>query len=315
MRNGVATGQAVDLKPAAVSGDRLPVVLALLSVYIIWGSTYLAIKLSLVGGFPPFLMAGLRFLIAGGALYLFLRARGTPNPVGRQWLGAVIVGCLLLVGGNGGVVFGQQWVSSSLAALVVASVPIWAALFAGVWGRWPNRLEWVGLILGIVGVALLNLESDLQANPLGAASVLLATMSWAFGSIWSRRLPLPPGLMGSAVEMLAGGAVLLMLSLLSGERITRPITEQAIWALAYLVVFGSLVAYSAYTYLLRRVRPALATSYAYVNPVVAVMLGVGLVGEQITEFGLAGMAVILTAVALVMLGRERAAPLPAKESE
>jgi len=290
---------------SAPAGNRLQLLLALFSVYVIWGSTYLGIRYALEG-FPPFMMGGIRFIIAGGLLYLFMRARGTPNPSRREWRGAVIVGALLLAGGNGGVSFAEKSeITSSLAALVVATTPVWAALFAGFWGRWPSRLEWLGLGLGLVGVAMLNLEGNLQANPLGAAAVLFATVSWAFGSILSRHISLPSGLMGAAAEMLAGGAILFGISLIFGETISHFPSEVALWALAYLIVFGSLVAYSAYTYLLSHVRPVLATSYAYVNPVVAVALGVGLAGEQITAIGIVAMAVILVAVALVVLGREQ----------
>jgi drug/metabolite transporter (DMT)-like permease len=215
------------------------------------------------------------------------------------------VGALLLVGGNGGVTFAEQWVPSGLAALVVATTPLWAALFSGLWGRWPVRLEWAGLALGIAGVALLNLENGLSANPLGAAALLFATASWAFGSIWSGRLSLPSGLMAPAAEMLVGGALLMGISLALGELVPTAPSERSLWSLAYLIVFGAIVAYSAYTYLLKRVRATLATSYAYVNPVVAVGLGVWLAGEQITGIGMMAMVVILAGVALLLVARER----------
>jgi drug/metabolite transporter (DMT)-like permease len=220
---------------------------------------------------------------------------------------AAFIGALLLVGGNGSVTFAEQWVSSSLAALAVGTTPLWAALFAGLWGRWPSRVEWLGLGLGFVGIIFLNLESDLRASPVGAAALLFATASWAFGSIWSRHLSLPAGLMSSATEMLAGGAVLMVLSLSAGERLTAVPSDRSLWALAYLIVFGSIVAYSAYLYLLGRVRPSLATSYAYVNPVVAVALGVGLAGERITALGIIAMLAIIAGVLLVMLRPARQA--------
>jgi drug/metabolite transporter (DMT)-like permease len=282
----------------------LGIALALFALYIIWGSTYLGIRIGLEG-FPPFLMSGVRFIIAGGALYTVLRARGAPAPQRSQWVGAGIVGALLLVGGNGGVTFAEQWVASGIAALGVASTPLWAALFAGLWGRWPVRLEWIGLGLGFAGVVLLNLEGDMRANPLGAAALLGATMCWSLGSIWSQRLSLPEGLMASAAQMLVGGVLLLILSLLAGERISGLPGLRATVALIYLIIFGSLIAFSAYGYLLRRVRPALATSYAYVNPLVAVGLGVGLAGERIGVRGLVAMVVILASVGLIALVRER----------
>ena len=272
------------------------------ALYIIWGSTYLVIRFALVG-FPPFLMAAIRFLIAGGLLYIFLRVRGAPGPTRAQWIGSALVGCLLLAGGNGGVTFAEQWVSSGLAAVWVATMPIWAALFGGLWGRWPARIEWLGLLFGFVGVGMLNLEGNLLANPLGAIALTAATICWAFGSVWSRHLQLPTGPMNSAAQMLAGSAALFVLSIGSGEKLEMLPTLQPILAVMYLVVFGSLIAFSAYGYLLRNTRPALATSYAYVNPVVAVLLGVWLGGEQITSLGVVAMLVVLGGVALVAVGR------------
>jgi drug/metabolite transporter (DMT)-like permease len=291
--------------PTTPRREWLPVVVALLCVYIIWGSTYLGIKWALEGGFPPFMMGGVRFLIAGVLMYAFLRLRGVPNPTRREWLALAPIGMLLLVGGNGGVTFAEQWVSSSLAAVWIASMPLWAALFSGLFGRWPGPLEWLGLGLGLVGVLLLNGEGDFQANPIGAVALLTATICWAFGSVWSRRLSLPGGPMSSAGEMLIGGAALALLSVATGERVTQPITWGGIAALIYLIIFGSIVAFSAYLFLLRRVRPTLATSYAYVNPVVALALGMGLAGESITPLGIVATMVILAAVVLVVTAPNR----------
>ena len=275
---------------------------ALLAVYVIWGSTYLAIRIALEG-FPPFLMAGVRFVFAGAVLFAFLRARGMPAPTRRQWRSAAIVGGLLLLGGNGGVVFAEQTVASGLTALGVATVALWSAIFAGLWGHWPRRLEWVGLALGFAGVALLNLGGNLRASPAGSTALAIATMSWAFGSMWSRHLDLPGGLMASAAEMLTGGALLLVASAVVHEGLPAVHSARPVWALVYLVVFGSWVGFSAYVYLLRRVRPAVATSYAYVNPVIAVLLGLGLAGERIAANEWVAMPVILAGVALVVLGR------------
>jgi len=281
------------------------VVLALLAVYVVWGSTYLAIRIALEG-FPPFLMAGLRFLLAGGVLYLVLRLRGAPAPRRQQWGSAALVGGLLLLGGNGGVVMAEQWVASGLTALGVATVALWSAIFAGLWGQWPRRLEWVGLAVGFAGVALLNLEGNLRASPAGAVALLVATMSWALGSMWSRHLDLPAGLMASAAQMLAGGGLLLLASVTIGEKVPRAVPARPLLALAYLVVFGSWVGFSAYLYLLRRVRPAVATSYAYVNPVIAMTLGVAFAGERVTLTEWVAMPVILGGVALVVFAHGQA---------
>jgi drug/metabolite transporter (DMT)-like permease len=280
--------------------------LALFALYVIWGSTYLAIRIA-VRTIPPFLMGGGRFLVAGAVLFVFLRARGAPAPGVRQWGGAAIVGTLLLAGGNGLVGFSEQSVASGLAALLIATVPIWAALFARIWGRWPTRLESVGLVLGIAGVAVLNVGSGLHGHPLAAALLVVAACSWAFGSVWSQHLPMPAGLMASAAAMLTGGAVMLILGAARGEHLHALPSVASILAVLYLIIVGTLIAFSAYNFLLQNVRPALATSYAYVNPGVAVLLGVVLQGEAVTSLEVVALFVILTAVALVILGRQRAA--------
>jgi drug/metabolite transporter (DMT)-like permease len=302
-----------------VTGDsnapahRWTTALALLAIYLVWGSTYLAIRFALEG-LPPFLMAGARFLVAGGVLFVVLWLRGAPAPTARQWRNAALVGGLLLVGGNGGVVVAEQWVASGLAALGVAAVALWSALFAGVWGQWPRRLEWVGLAVGFAGVAVLNLGGSLRASPAGAVVLLAATVSWAFGSMWSRHLELPPDLVSPAAQMLAGGALLLVVGALSGEELPAAVALRPLLALAYLVVFGSWVGFSAYLFLLRRVRPAVATSYAYVNPVVAVFLGVAFGGERITPTEWLAMPVILAGVALVVVAHGRGSEQQARRS-
>jgi drug/metabolite transporter (DMT)-like permease len=282
------------------------VVAALLALYVIWGSTYFAIRVALQG-FPPFTMGAGRFLLAGGLLYLLQRARGEAPPTRQQWLRAGAVGVLLITLGNGCVVLAQQRVASSLAAVMVASMPLFAALCAGMWGKWPGKLEWLGLGLGTAGVVLLNLEGELRASPSGAALLVAAPAAWAFGSVWSRQPDphMPRGLIASAMQMLCGGAAMALLALLRGEGLPAAPGLVPSLAVGYLVVFGSLVAYSAYGFLLRTVRPTLATSYAYVNPVVALALGTGLGGEQVGGAGLLGAGVILAGVALVALGKGR----------
>jgi drug/metabolite transporter (DMT)-like permease len=287
-------------------GRRPGILLALLAVYIIWGSTYLGMRLAL-SGFPPFLMGGVRFLSAGALLYGFLRLRGRPRPTLHQWLAGAGSGVLMLVGSNGLVAFSEQWVATGLAAIALAAVPLWASLFAGLTGRWPRRLEWLGLVLGFAGVLLLNLEHGLRANPQGAIALLIAPICWSLGSIWSSRLPLASGLMSTAVQMLAGGTGQLLVGLLLGERITRLPGIGADLAMLYLIGAGSLLGYTAYGYLLRRVRPALATSYAYVNPLVAVFLGAMLAGEQVSPLELLAMSIILGSVVLISL-QPRPAP-------
>jgi drug/metabolite transporter (DMT)-like permease len=283
--------------------------LALLAVYLIWGSTYLAIRVA-VAAFPPFYMAGTRLLVAGALLLVLVRLRGGPLPTREEWRSSLVVGGLLLVGGNGGVVFAEQTVASGLTALAVATVALWTALFAGIWGQWPGRLEWVGLGLGFAGIVVLNLGGNLRASPAGAVALLVGTMSWAAGSVWSRRLRLPAGLMAPAAEMLAGGALLMLLGWSTGEELPRRFPLSAVAAVAYLVVFGSLVGFSAYMYLLAHVRPTIATSYAYVNPVIAVALGVLFAGEEVGLNEWIAMPVVLAGVGLVILARGRRVPRP-----
>ncbi len=276
------------------------VLFSLLAVYFIWGSTYLALRIGLVS-FPPFLLIGSRFVVAGGLMFAYLRWRGAPLPTPRQWRDAAVIALLLLGVGNGGVVVAEQWVSSSLAAAVVATSPLWAAMFAGFTGHWPSRWEWLGIGLGLTGVILLNLEGELRASPLGAVLLVMAPIGWALGSVLSRRLDLPPGVMGTAAEMLAGGPLLIAFGLLTGERLPAVYAPEAVLAWLYLIVFGSIVAFSAYMFLIRAVRPALAMSYAYVNPVVALGLGLLFADGAITGTGLAGIAVILVGVMFITL--------------
>ena len=279
-----------------------------LALYLVWGSTYLFIRIG-VESWPPMLMAGIRFVVAGGLLYGFLRWRGVPAPTWPQWKAAGMIGVLLLSCGNGGVTLAEHaGVASGVAALAVATVPLFTLLFGLFFGHRNTRLEWAGIVLGLVGIALLNLGSNLQASPFGAALILFAAASWAFGSVWSKTLPLPQGPMASAAEMLVGGVALLLASGLSGERMTQMPTAAGWGALAYLVVFGSIVAFSAYMYLLKHVRPAAATSYAYVNPAVAVLLGILFAGEQIGAEECLAMAVIIGAVVLIGIPQWRRAP-------
>jgi drug/metabolite transporter (DMT)-like permease len=273
------------------------VVAALLALYFIWGSTYLAIRLALPG-FPPLLMSGLRFVVAGGIFYVLLRLKGVPNPTRAQWFSALRVGALLVCG-NGLVVVAEQWVSSGVAAVAIASVPLWSVLFAGLWGRWPAKGEWAGLLVGLAGVALLQSGGELRASPAGAIVLVFSAITWSLGSMWSTRLPLPAGPMAAATEMLTGGIVMLGAALVHGERMAAVPGVGALGAFAYLVVFGSIAAYTAYAFLLANVRPALATSYAYVSPVVAVFLGSLVASEQVTGVAVAALALILAGVAII----------------
>ena len=283
----------------------LTLIAAFFALYFIWGSTYLVIRIG-VESWPPMLMAGCRFIIAGTILFAWMLWRGAPLPTFKQSLSAGAIGILLLSCGNGGVTVAEHWgVASGVAALAVATVPLFTLVFGRFFGNRTTALEWAGIALGLFGIVLLNLGSNLQGSPAGAALILFAAATWAFGSVWSRRLDLPAGAMASALEMLVGGGVLLLGSLLSGERMEQMPTAAGWGVLAYLVVFGSIIAFSAYMYLLANVRPAAATSYAYVNPAVAVMLGVVFAGEHIGVAESLAMAVIISAVVLIGLPQWR----------
>jgi drug/metabolite transporter (DMT)-like permease len=286
----------------------LPLIAAFFALYVIWGSTYLVIRIG-VEYWPPLLLAGIRFVIAGTLMYAFLRWRGAPAPTWAQWKAAGIIGILLLACGNGGVSVAEHMgVASGVAALAVATVPLFTLLCGYFWGARNTRLEWAGIVLGLIGIAMLNLGSNLQSSPLGAVLLIFAAASWAFGSVWSKHLPLPQGAMASAVEMLVGGVVLLIGSALSGEHLEAMPPIEGWAALAYLTFFGSIIAFNAYMYLLKNVRPAAATSYAYVNPAVAVLLGIVFVGESIGIEEALAMLVIISAVVLIGLPQWRRMP-------
>jgi drug/metabolite transporter (DMT)-like permease len=283
---------------------RVMVPLALVGVYLIWGSTYLAIRIALES-FPPFLMAAIRFPIAGALMFAFLRWRGVAAPTRRQWFNCFVTGSLLLGMGNGLVCYAEQTVTSGIAAVSVASVALMIAIFAGLYGQWPRRLEWLGLVVGLIGVIVLNFGGELRASPAGAIALLLATVGWAFGSVWSKHQDMPQPMMSAAAQMLCGGISLALIALARGEHLAAVPSLHALLALAYLLVFGSLLGFSAYIYLLHHTRPALAASYAYVNPPVAVLLGVLLVGETVTTPDIAGMVIVLASVAAITLAKAK----------
>ena len=283
----------------------LSIALALAAVYLIWGSTYLAIRFALEGGFPPLLMAGGRFIVAGGLMYAALRLRGMPAPTRAQWKNLAVMGALLLGLGNGMVCIAQQSVSSGLAAVAVASAPLWMGLFAAMRGQHPNRLEWIGLAVGFAGVLWLNAGGTLSASPQGLIALLIAPLAWSYGSIWSKGRDLPAPFMGAAGQMLLGGVMMLVAGLLLGERIETLPTLKGWLSVGYLLTFGSIVGFSAYIWLLHHVRPALAGSYAYVNPAIAVALGAWLAREHFGTADLGAMAVILFGVVAITLAKTR----------
>jgi drug/metabolite transporter (DMT)-like permease len=283
---------------------------ALAAVYLIWGSTYLAIRFALVS-FPPFFQMGSRFLVAGALLMLFLRIKGEKAPSFSKihstpwyWRNALIIGSLMLAGGMGGVAVASQTIGSGLIATFIAVVPMMVALIGLAFGKRPSRLEVVGMLIGFGGVILLVQGKSFGASTVGLLAIFGATLTWSIGSVLqTTRLPLAPGPMGFASEMLCGGAVLLLISLAVGEKILLPLDARALLAWGYLVVFGSLIAFSAYLFLLANVSPALATSYAFVNPVIALILGVWLGGEWVQKNEWLACGVILFGVLMFFAAR------------
>ncbi|HEV8383947.1 MAG TPA: drug/metabolite exporter YedA [Candidatus Acidoferrales bacterium] len=291
-------------------GYRWRLIAAFAAVYVIWGSTYLAIRFA-VETLPPFLMAGVRFLVSGGVLYAWARWRSDEKPDWRHWRTAAMIGTLLLLGGNGGVVWAEQFVPSGLTALLITSEPFWVVIL--VWlipgGHRPTWGVISGMLLGLVGIGLLIGPGHVlngRGVPLGGVSVLfLASLSWAAGSLYSSRARLPQsGVLSAGMQMLAGGAVLTLFGALVGDwnRLAwQNISMRSVLALTYLTAFGSIVGFSSYFWLLRNTTPARASTYAFVNPMVAVVLGWAFAGETITLRTLFATAIIVFAVMIVIL--------------
>jgi drug/metabolite transporter (DMT)-like permease len=292
--------------------SRTQILAAFASIYLIWGSTYLAIRYA-VQTIPPFIMGGLRFVVSGILLYAWARYRGAARPTRLHWRNAIIAGGLLLLGGNGAVVWAEQFVPSGLTALLVSILPFWLVIIE--WVRPPRRRPHgavlIGLIIGFIGIVVLvgpgNLGGRGDVRPIGAVVLILGSLSWAIGSFFSRDADLPQsGLLTTGMEMLGGGALMLIVGALSGElthfdihHISRP---SAI-GLIYLITFGSLLGFTSYIWLLDKVSPARLGTYAYVNPVVAVILGWAIASETLSARTAVAAAIVICAVALITTAR------------
>lgn len=274
------------------------VVAALAIVYVIWGSTYLAIKIGLET-FPPFFMQGTRFVIGSTAVLGFLRWRGVPWPNRVQIRNAAVVGLLLLIGGLGLVTLAEdRGVDTGLVATIIAIQPILMSLWGGIWKSWPRRIEWLGMLIGLVGVAVLMSDKGLSGSWSGVSLVFIACINWSFGSALSRRISMPDGPMTTGIEMAAAAVGYMLLSFIFSEDVGVPSLKSAL-GVAYLIVFGSIVAFSAFTYLIANVRGPLAMSYAYVNPAIAVLLGIVFSNESLSVNMAVALPVILVGVAIV----------------
>jgi drug/metabolite transporter (DMT)-like permease len=299
-------------------------VLAFAAVYVIWGSTYLGIKIA-IETIPPFLMAGTRFIIAGALLYFWSRRRGAGPPTRAQWRSAAIIGALLFLGGNGALTWAEERVDSGLACLLLATIPLWMVLLAHAQrqsqqGARHNRTGLggrviAGLALGIGGIGLLvgpsNFLGHGGVDRLGAAVLLSGALAWAVGSLYSPKADLPRStLLAASMEMLCGGALLVLLGLVARETAgldLSAISVRSILGISYLITFGSLVGFTSYNWLLSHASPARVATYAYVNPVVAVFLGWAVAHEKITLRTLAAAALVVAAVALIITHRARPA--------
>jgi drug/metabolite transporter (DMT)-like permease len=294
--------------PARASKAKLA--LAFAALFTIWGSTYLAIKFA-IETIPPYLMSGARFTVAGTILYLIARLTGSPNPTRREWRDGAIVGTLLLTCGNGVVGWAEQKVPSGITALLVASVPIWMVLIDWIRpkGKRPSLIVTAGLLLGLGGVAVLAAPGfGSEARPgvaFGAAMLIVGSIAWAAGSIYSRQSARPRSAqMSTAVQMLTGSVTLILVGILLGELgrfDVSAISTKSFLAWAYLVTFGAIIGFTAYAYVLRETTPAKASTYAYVNPVIAVLLGWAFANEPITLRTIVGAGIILAGVAIISL--------------
>jgi drug/metabolite transporter (DMT)-like permease len=276
--------------------------LALAAVFLLWGSTYYAIKLALPD-YPPFLLSAVRMFIAGVLMLAVLSSRGAAWPKKSQWPSIIFLALLMTAIANAAVNYAEVHVSSGMAAIAVAAMPLWAAVFGWMKNHAPNRREWVGLLIGFVGVIVLNVGSELRGNTQGMIALLVAPIAWAYASIWSKGKDLPEPFMLAATQMVVGSVWALLIALITGERFEHVPTLQPTLAMLYLVFAGSIFGFTAYIWLLHHVRPALATCYAYVNPPIAVLLGVFLLNERFSAQDMIAMAIILFGVVLITYKR------------
>ncbi len=282
---------------------------SLASVFVIWSSTYLAMRI-VVHELPPLLTAAIRFTVAGGVMLMLGWRAGARLPPLRAWLRVAPVGVLLCLGGNGFVAIAETSVSSSGAAVVCATMPLWTGVLGALSGSRPSLREWSALVLGFVGVIVLMGGPSLSGEPLHIALIILSPVSWAFGSLLARRQsigkPDSSAFVPPAMQMLTGGAALFVVAMLRGERIPTDASAAAWGALGYLIVFGSLIAFTAYSWLLRNARPIVATSYAYVNPILATLIAAAFYGEPLGVTTLIANVLIVGAIVLGMYKPARA---------
>jgi drug/metabolite transporter (DMT)-like permease len=302
---------------------------ALIAVYIVWGSTYLAIRFT-IETIPPFLSAGIRFLVSGAILYGLNRLRGDPAPRKIEWRSATIIGLLLLLGGNGGLVWAEQHIPSGIASLFIATTPLWMVMIDSLRpnGVRANWMTWLGVIVGLTGIAFLanpwqSHTGSPALDPVGMVVLIVAALSWSIGSLYSRKASLPSSsLLGTGMEMLVGSLGLFAFSAVIGEWRQFDLTTvsmRSMGGLIYLIVFGSFIGFVAYTWLLRNAPTPIVSTYAYVNPVVALLLGSVIAGEILDSQDIISAMIILSGVVLITsaksLGVGKSSPIPLTPGE
>jgi drug/metabolite transporter (DMT)-like permease len=303
---------------------------ALIAIYIVWGSTYLAIRFA-IETIPPFLSAGIRFLVAGAILFIWRRLSGDPAPKKVEWRAASIVGILLLLGGNGGLVWAEQHIPSGIASVFIATTPLWMVLIDSLrpGGRRANWLTWVGVLVGLLGIFLLanpwqtHSASSPPLDPIGIVVLMIAALSWSIGSLYSRNATLPDSpLLGTGMEMLVGSAGLFAFATLVGEWKQfdlAAISLRSVSGLTYLIIFGSGIGFVAYTWLLRNAPTSIVSTYAYVNPVVAILLGSVIANEPLEQIEIISAAIIIAGVILITTSKSitqrKPSPVPLTPGE
>lgn len=293
---------------------RFLIISALLMVYLFWGGTYLGMKIA-AETLPPFIMAGVRYIIAGSFLYLWAKIRGAESPTLVHWKNGGIIGTLLLLGGNGLVAWAVQIIPSGIAALLVATVPLWMIILNRQKKQRPSMVILCSTLFGFIGIAILVLQpngttTDLGFNKIGILAILFATFSWSIGSLYSRKAELPKSqLLSVAIQMLVGGGLLLITATVLGEWSRFQVTSislRSFIAMGYLIIFGSIVAYNAYIWLFKNADPSWVSTYAFVNPIIAVFLGWAFGDEKLTANSIIAAMFIITAVVMITIFRERA---------
>lgn len=288
-------------KPAK---NPLILVVSIVLLYTTWSSTYLAIRVA-VRTIPPLLMTASRFMTAGLLMYVPALIKREKMPSVKQLLGGSAVGILLFLVSNGMLCYAEQTVNSGLSAVVVSSGAFSICLFSGFFGKWPAKIEWLGIAIGFAGIIVLNLGSEMKGNLAGGLLLLFSSMIWALGSVLTKKLPVPQGFTGTGVEMFAGGLASLLAALAIRQDFNIRPSAESVAALIYLITVGAMVGFSAFMYVFHNARPALASSYSYVNTIGAVFLGVLLLGEKINAQEVFALFIVVTGVVIVATSQAR----------